>query len=220
MLQIHKRVPWSLVASALVIAIFLGATLRVVRFSSRTPSCSSSRRTASLSPDALAPLARAPSRKPLARATATKAFRYCNLVITDVELVELRYAGKPAAFLRGFRALYFGILINCIILGWVNLAMEKILGISLNIPKFWAVVICMVITAIYTSISGLWGVLWTDLVQFILKMSMVILLAYFAKFWAVAHRAVSGAVDRVPPAEWQAVRQRWEAAEREREQSD
>src|SRR5579872_4422116 len=101
-------------------------------------------------------------------------------VITDVEFVELRYSGKPAAFLRGFRALYFGILINCIILGWVNLAMEKILGISLNIPKFWAVVICMAITAIYTSISGLWGVLWTDVVQFILKMGMLILLAVYA----------------------------------------
>src|SRR6266849_6682754 len=87
-------------------------------------------------------------------------------IITDVELVELRYAGKPAAFLRGFRALYFGILINCIILGWVNLAMEKILGTALNVPKFWAVVICMAITAVYTSISGLWGVLWTDLIQF------------------------------------------------------
>jgi Na+/proline symporter len=101
-------------------------------------------------------------------------------IITDVELVELRYAGKPAAFLRGFRALYFGLLINCIILGWVNLAMEKILGISLNVPKFWAVVICMTITAIYTSISGLWGVLWTDLVQFILKMAMLIILAFYA----------------------------------------
>ena len=101
-------------------------------------------------------------------------------IITDVELVELRYAGKPAAFLRGFRALYFGLLINCIILGWVNLAMEKILGISLNVPKFWAVVICMAITAAYTSISGLWGVLWTDLVQFVLKMTMVIVLAFYA----------------------------------------
>ncbi len=101
-------------------------------------------------------------------------------IITDVELVELRYAGKPAAFLRGFRALYFGLLINCIILGWVNLAMEKILGTALNIPKFWAVVICMAITAVYTSISGLWGVLWTDLLQFVLKMSMVIVLAYYA----------------------------------------
>ncbi len=101
-------------------------------------------------------------------------------IITDVELVELRYAGKPAAFLRGFRALYFGILINCIILGWVNLAMEKILGTALNIPKFWAVAICMAITAVYTSISGLWGVLWTDIVQFILKMTMVIVLAFYA----------------------------------------
>jgi len=101
-------------------------------------------------------------------------------IITDVELVEMRYAGKPAAFLRGFRALYFGLLINCIILGWVNLAMEKILGISLNVPKFWAVVICMAITAAYTSISGLWGVLWTDLVQFILKMGMLIILAFYA----------------------------------------
>jgi solute:Na+ symporter, SSS family len=101
-------------------------------------------------------------------------------IITDVELVELRYAGKPAAFLRGFRALYFGLLINCIILGWVNLAMEKILGTALNVPKFWAVVICMAITAVYTSISGLWGVLWTDLVQFVLKMSMVIVLAVYA----------------------------------------
>ena len=55
--------------------------------------------------------------------------------ITDAELVELRYAGKPAAFLRGFRALYFGILMNCIVVGWVNLAMEKILGTALNIPK-------------------------------------------------------------------------------------
>ncbi len=100
-------------------------------------------------------------------------------IITDVELVELRYAGKPAAFLRGFRALYFGILMNCIILGWVNLAMEKILGTALNLPKFWTVIICMAITAIYTSISGLWGVLWTDLVQFILKMTMVIVLAYY-----------------------------------------
>ncbi len=100
-------------------------------------------------------------------------------IVTDVELVELRYSGKPAAFLRGFRALYFGILMNCIILGWVNLAMEKILGTALNVPKFWTVVICMAITAAYTSISGLWGVLWTDLVQFVLKMSMVIVLACY-----------------------------------------
>lgn len=104
-------------------------------------------------------------------------------VITDAELVELRYAGKPAAFLRGFRSIYFGILMNCLVVGWVNLAMEKILSTALNIPKGWAVVICLAvmgITGFYTTISGLWGVLWTDVVQFILKMGMVIVLAYYS----------------------------------------
>jgi SSS family solute:Na+ symporter len=103
--------------------------------------------------------------------------------ITDAELVELRYAGKPAAFLRGFRALYFGILMNCVVVGWVNLAMIKILMTALGVSKTWAVVIClgvMALTGFYTTISGLWGVLWTDVLQFVLKMGMVIVLAYYA----------------------------------------
>jgi solute:Na+ symporter, SSS family len=103
-------------------------------------------------------------------------------IITDVELVELRYAGKPAAFLRGFRALYFGILMNCLIMGWVNLAMEKILSTVLGITQLQAILIIfgiIAITSLYTFISGLWGVLWTDLVQFVLKMSMVTVLAYY-----------------------------------------
>ncbi len=54
-------------------------------------------------------------------------------VMTDIEFAELRYSGKPAAFLRGFRALYLGLPINCIILGWVNLAMVKILEITLGL---------------------------------------------------------------------------------------
>src|SRR5579871_6274343 len=58
-------------------------------------------------------------------------------VMTDVEFAEIRYAGKPAAFLRGFRALYLGIPINCIILGWVNLAMVKILSLILGVNKDW-----------------------------------------------------------------------------------
>jgi Na+/proline symporter len=104
-------------------------------------------------------------------------------VMTDIEFAELRYSGKPAAFLRGFRALYLGLPINCIILGWVNLAMVKILMITLNLDKRGAimVVIGMVIfTAFYTAISGLWGVLVTDLFQFALKMGMVIVLAILA----------------------------------------
>ncbi len=103
-------------------------------------------------------------------------------VITDVELVELRYAGKAAAFLRGFRALYFGLLMNCLIVGWVNLAMEKILQTALGVTRFQAVLILFAIialTSFYTFVSGLWGVLWTDLIQFVLKMTMVIVLAYY-----------------------------------------
>ena len=104
-------------------------------------------------------------------------------VMTDVEFAELRYSGKPAAFLRGFRALYLGMPINCIILGWVNLAMIKILRVTLGLDERNATYILigmMIFTAFYTTISGLWGVLVTDLFQFALKMGMVILLAVLA----------------------------------------
>ena len=104
-------------------------------------------------------------------------------VMTDIEFAELRYSGKPAAFLRGFRALYLGLPINCIILGWVNLAMVKILEITLGLDKRGAIIIVIgmvVFTAFYTAISGLWGVLVTDLFQFALKMGMVIVLAILA----------------------------------------
>jgi SSS family solute:Na+ symporter len=110
-------------------------------------------------------------------------------VMTDVEFAELRYSGKPAAFLRGFRALYLGIPVNCIVMGWVNLAMVKILEITLGVSKstaFLIVIGILLFTAFYTTISGLWGVLVTDLFQFVLKMGMVIALAV----WAV--RAVGG----------------------------
>jgi len=104
-------------------------------------------------------------------------------VMTDVEFAELRYSGRPAAFLRGFRALYLGLPINCIIMGWVNLAMVKILETTLGVDKRGAMLVIIAIllfTAFYTTISGLWGVLVTDLFQFVLKMGMVILLAILA----------------------------------------
>lgn len=114
-------------------------------------------------------------------------------VMTDIELTELRYSGKPAAFLRGFRALYLGLPINCIILGWVNLAMVKILmiifpgleipALGITDPKIAALCIVfgiMLLTAFISTLSGLWGVLVTDLFQFVLKMGMVIVLAYYA----------------------------------------
>jgi len=104
-------------------------------------------------------------------------------VMTDVEFAEIRYAGKPAAFLRGFRSLYLGIPINCIILGWVNLAMVKILQLIFGIGKIEALIIVLgliALTSAISTLSGLWGVLVTDMVQFVIKMGMVIVLAVFA----------------------------------------
>ena len=101
-------------------------------------------------------------------------------VMTDVEFAEIRYSGKPAAFLRGFRALYLGIAINLIIMGWVTRAMIKILTISLGISPVVAVGICFVITVAYAVAAGLWAVLWTDLIQFVIKMAAVIVLAIYS----------------------------------------
>src|SRR3954467_369081 len=112
-------------------------------------------------------------------------------VMTDVEFAELRYSGKPAAALRGFRAVYLALPINLIILGWVTKAMIKILTISLGLHpvsvlginvsgEVIAVGICFVITVAYSTGAGMWAVLWTDLVQFVIKMSAVIILAVYA----------------------------------------
>src|SRR5262249_22084636 len=104
-------------------------------------------------------------------------------VMTDIEFSEIRYAGKPAAFLRGFRALYLGIPINCIVLGWVNLAMVNILVLVLGVSKIEALVIVLgliAITSLISTIAGLWGVLVTDVLQFVIKMGMVIVLAFAA----------------------------------------
>jgi SSS family solute:Na+ symporter len=104
-------------------------------------------------------------------------------LITDVQFAELRYHGKPAAFLRGFRAIYLGLLMNCLILGWVTKAMVNIISTSLGISDAKALAICvfflMPFTGIYVSLGGLWGVLWTDLFQFILKMAIVIGVAWY-----------------------------------------
>src|SRR5947209_2088786 len=125
-------------------------------------------------------------------------------LLTDVQFAELRYAGKPAAFLRGFRAIYLGLLMNCLILGWVTKAMVSIvstifagtpllaafshtfshLGTAFAGDNGAALAICVFVlipfTGLYVSLGGLWGVLWTDLFQFVLKMSIVIVIAYYA----------------------------------------
>jgi Na+/proline symporter len=105
-------------------------------------------------------------------------------VLTDVEFAEIRYSGRPAAFLRGFRSLYLGLPVNCIIMGWVNLAMVKILMMVFpTITKTEALFIAfgmMLVTSMVSTLSGLWGVLVMDLFQFALKMGMMIILAYFS----------------------------------------
>ena len=104
-------------------------------------------------------------------------------VMTDIEFSEIRYSGKPAAFLRGFRALYLAVPINCIVLGWVNLAMVKILMLVLGINKTEALLVVLgliTLTSFISTLAGLWGVLVTDVVQFVIKMGMVIVLAVVA----------------------------------------
>jgi len=128
-------------------------------------------------------------------------------ILTDVQFVEIRYGGKPAAFLRGFKAIYLGLFMNCFILGWVTKAMVSIIAVllgpmiaqgrvlqlqifghtfqhALGDPQNTALAICIFViipfTGLYTFIGGLWGVLVTDLFQFILKMTMIIVLAWVA----------------------------------------
>jgi solute:Na+ symporter, SSS family len=104
-------------------------------------------------------------------------------LLTDVQFAEMRYAGRPAAFLRGFRAIYLGLLMNCLILGWVTKAMVSIVSTVLGLSDSSSLAICifflMPFTAFYVSLGGLWGVLWTDLFQFVLKMSIVIGVAWY-----------------------------------------
>ena len=125
-------------------------------------------------------------------------------ILTDVQFVEIRYAGRPAAFLRGFKAIYLGLFMNCFILGWVTKAMVSIITVllgpaiaqgrvldlgmlgqhTLGDPQNTALAICVFVlipfTGLYTFIGGLWGVLVTDLFQFALKMTMIIVLAWVA----------------------------------------
>ncbi len=99
-------------------------------------------------------------------------------IVTDVEFVELRYSGKPAAALRGFRALYLGLFMNSIVLAWVNKAMQKIFAVTIpGFDAFTLVIISMLIIAIYASASGLLGTARTDSLQFLIAMGGSILLA-------------------------------------------
>ncbi|MDD5361292.1 MAG: Na+:solute symporter [Ignavibacteria bacterium] len=103
-------------------------------------------------------------------------------ILTDVEFIELRYSGKAASFLRGFKAIYLGIFMNILIMGWVNLALGKILkgmfpGSVTDSNVMFFILGIMIITAIISAMSGLWGVAVTDAFQFVIKMTGCIILA-------------------------------------------
>jgi Na+/proline symporter len=101
-------------------------------------------------------------------------------VLTDLEFYEIRYSGKAATFLRGFRALYLGLFFNCVIMATVNLAAAKIGNIVLGWPMERTLIVCGVMTIFFASVSGLWGVLVTDSIQFMITMTGTFAVAWFA----------------------------------------
>ncbi len=110
-------------------------------------------------------------------------------VLTDAELTELRYSGRPAALLRGTRAFLFAVPLNCLGIGYGMLAMRKVI-VALGLldgltwlpgdPQLWAVVVVVAITLAYTTVSGLWGVIATDFIQYVLAMVGAFVVAAYA----------------------------------------
>lgn len=120
-------------------------------------------------------------------------------VMTDLEFYELRYSGKPASAVRGFRAVYLGFFFNCAIMATVNLAAAKIANIMLGWPMDRTLLVCAVINIAFAATSGLWGVLVTDFIQFGIAMTGSFAAAYFAlKQPAVG--GLHGLVTRLDPA--------------------
>jgi SSS family solute:Na+ symporter len=101
-------------------------------------------------------------------------------VLTDLEFYEIRYSPPAAKFLRGFRAVYLGLFFNCVIMATVNLAAAKIGNIVLGWPMGRTLLVCAVMTIFFASVSGLWGVLVTDSIQFSITMTGTFAVAYFA----------------------------------------
>src|SRR6187402_2470350 len=112
-------------------------------------------------------------------------------VMTDLEFYELRYSGAPASMVRGFRAVYLGLLYNCFIMGTVMLAACKIANILFGLPPWQTIVICGVLNVVFAAHAGLWGVLVIDMIQFFIKMTAVIAAAYFGLV-EVARRTGAG----------------------------
>lgn len=122
-------------------------------------------------------------------------------VLTEPELITLRYGGKPASFLRVFRSIYLGLFMNIMIMGWVNIAfmtlLEVFFGFSPEQQFFWTACV-MIFTAFYTSLSGLLGVAYTDLVQFLIAMIGCIVLAVLV-ISSPEIGGMSGLTGKLPP---------------------
>ncbi len=101
-------------------------------------------------------------------------------VLTDLEFYELRYAGRAASFVRGFRAIYLGLFFNCWIIATVNLALVKIAGVLFGWPRAETLAISVAVPIIFAATAGLWGVMVTDMIQFCITMSSAFAAAYFA----------------------------------------
>lgn len=101
-------------------------------------------------------------------------------VLTDLEFYEIRYSGKAASFVRGFRAVYLGLIFNVVIMATVNLAAAKIASILLGWPMWQTLAVCAVLNVLFAVVSGLWGVLVADFIQFGIAMSGSVAAAYFA----------------------------------------
>ncbi|MGE5798165.1 MAG: sodium:solute symporter family protein [Ignavibacteria bacterium] len=101
-------------------------------------------------------------------------------VMTDLEFYEIRYSGKAAGFVRGFRSIYLGLFFNCMIMATVNLAACKIAAILFGLERWQTLLLVGTLNVIFATHSGLWGVLVIDMIQFFIKMTAVIAAAYFA----------------------------------------
>jgi Na+/proline symporter len=109
-------------------------------------------------------------------------------VLTDMGFYELRYAGRPAAFLRGFRALYLGVFFNVMIMASVTLAAIKIAGVLLGLDSHTTVLVAGAVTVVYSAMSGLWGVVATDLLLF----GIALMGSIIAAIYALRHPDVGG----------------------------
>ncbi len=101
-------------------------------------------------------------------------------VMTDLEFYQIRYSGKAASVVRGFRAVYLGLLFNCMIMATVNLAACKIAGVLFGFERWQTLAFVGILNVVFATHSGLWGVLVIDMIQFFIKMTAVIAAAYFA----------------------------------------